>query len=130
MTASRTAFAIRCLHWALGLVVLLESCRTFYAAHFGLPGSGHAGILNSVRLFLSGAEIIAALLFLVPLTTFVGGYMLLAIFGLAIVIHGLHGEFGGLEILVLYGVAVWVSLAAGKDAESTAEAQSPTSKKL
>ena len=46
------------------------------------------------------------------------------------VIHGLHGEFGGLEILVLYGVAVWVSLAAGKDAELTAEAQLPTSKKL
>ena len=130
MTASRTAFAVRCLHWTVGLVVLLESCRTFYAAYFGLHGSGHAGILNSVRLFLSGAEIIAALLFLVPLTTFVGGYMLLAIFGLAIVIHGLHGEFGGLEILVLYGVAVWVSLAAGKDAELTAEAQLPTSKKL
>jgi hypothetical protein len=121
MTASRTAFAIRCLHWTVGLVVLLESCRTFYAACSGLHGSGHAGILNAVRLFLSGAEIIAALLFLVPLTTFVGGYMLLAIFGLAIVIHGLHGEFGGLEILVLYGVAAWVSLAARKDAEITAE---------
>jgi hypothetical protein len=25
-------------------------------------------------------------------------------------IHGLHGEFGGLEILVLYGVAVYVSI--------------------
>jgi len=64
----------------------------------------------------------------VPLTTFVGGYVLLAIFGLAIVIHGLHGEFGGLEILVLYGVAVWVSRAARKDAEITAEGQLPTSK--
>jgi hypothetical protein len=116
MTASRTAFAIRCLHWTVGLVVLLESCRTFYAAHFALHASGHAAILNSVRLFLSGAEIVAALLFLVPFTTFVGGHMLLAIFGLAIVIHGLHGEFGGLEILVLFGVAVWVSLAARKDA--------------
>jgi len=128
MTASRTAFAIRCLHWTVGLVVLLESCRTFYAARYALGGTGHAGILHSVRLFLSGAEIIAALLFLVPLTTFVGGYMLLAIFGLAIVIHGLHGEFGGLEILVLYGVAVWVSRAARKDAEITAEGQLPTSK--
>ena len=101
---------------------------TFYAARYALGGTGHAGILHSVRLFLSGAEIIAALLFLVPLTTFVGGYMLLAIFGLAIVIHGLHGEFGGLEILVLYGVAVWVSRAARKDAEITAEGQLPTSK--
>jgi len=130
MTASRTAFAIRFLHWTMGLVVLLESCRTFYAAHFGLHGSGHASILNSVRLFLSGAEIIAALLFLVPLTTFVGGYVLLAIFGLAIVIHGLHGEFGRPEIMVLYGVAMWVSLAVRKDAEITIHGQLPTSKKL
>jgi hypothetical protein len=111
MTTSRTALAIRCLHWTVGLVVLLESCRTFYAAHFSAHAAGHAGILNSVRLFLSGTEIVAALLFLVPLTTRLGGYMLLAIFALAIVVHGLHGEFGGLEILVLYGVAVWVSLA-------------------
>ena len=106
MTASRTAFAIRCLHWTVGLLLLLESSRTFYAVHRGLHGAGHAGILNSVRLFLSGAEIAAAILFLVPFTTLMGGYILLAIFGLAIVIHGLHGEFGGLEILVLYGVAV------------------------
>jgi hypothetical protein len=101
------------------LVVLLESCRTFYAARFGLHG--HAGILNAVRLFLSGAEIVAALLFLVPFTTLVGGYTLIAIFGLAIVIHGLHGEFGGLEILVFYGVAVSVSLAARKDSAINAE---------
>jgi hypothetical protein len=97
------------------LVVLLESCRTFYAARYALGGGGHAGILHSVRMFLSGAEIIAALLFLVPLTTLIGGYMLFVIFGLAIVIHGLHGEFSGLEILVLYGVAVRVIVAAGKD---------------
>jgi hypothetical protein len=115
VTASRTAFAIRCLHWTVGLVVLLESCRTFYAAYFASHGAGHAGILNALRLALSGAEIVAALLFLVPFTMVAGGYMLLAIFGLAIVIHGLHGEFRGLEILVLYGMAVWVSLAAGKD---------------
>ncbi len=120
MTASRTTFAIRCLHCTVGLVVLLESCRTLYAAHFAVHGTGHAGILHSVRLFLSGAEIIAALLFLVPFTAFVGGYTLLVIFGLAIVIHGLHGEFGGIEILALYGVAVWVSLAAQKDAAITA----------
>jgi hypothetical protein len=72
--------------------------------------AGHAGILNWVRLILSGAEIVAAILFLLPLTLLAGGYALLAIFGLAILIHGLHGEFGGLEILVLYGVAVYVSI--------------------
>jgi len=111
MTAPRTAFAIRVLHGTVGLVVLLESCRTFLGAHAGLHSAGHAGALASVRLALSGAEMIAGLLFLVPVTTLVGGYALLAIFALAIAIHGLHREFWGLEILVLYGVAVFVSLA-------------------
>jgi hypothetical protein len=115
MTASRTAVAIRLLHWTVGPVVLLESCRTFLGANSGLHGAGHAAALASVRLVLSGAEVVAALLFLVPVTMLVGGYALLAIFALAIVIHGLHGEFAGLEILVLYGVAVFVSMAERKD---------------
>ncbi len=128
MTAPRTAFAIRLLHWTVGLVVLLESCRTFLGAHAGLHAAGHAGALVSVRLALSGAEIVAALLFLVPVTELVGGYALLAIFALAIAIHGLHGEFRGLETLVLYGAAVFVSLAGRRDrvalAGPTARAQS------
>jgi hypothetical protein len=115
MTAPRTAFAIRALHWTVGLVVLLESCRTFLGAHAGLHSAGLAGPLASGRLALSGAEIVSALLFLVPVTTLVGGYALLAIFALAIAIHGLHGEFWGLEILVLYGGAVFVSMAQRTD---------------
>jgi len=111
MTTPRAAFAIRVLHWTVGLVVLLESCRTFLGAHAGLRSAGHAGALASVRLALSGAEIVAVFLFLVPVTTLVGGYALLTIFALAIAIHGLHGEFWGLEFLVLYGVAVYVTLA-------------------
>jgi hypothetical protein len=110
MKGSRSRVAIRVLHWTVGLIVLLESCRTFYSAHSHPHLAGHAGILNWVRLILSGAEIVAATLFLLPLTMLAGGYALLAIFGLAILIHGLHGEFGGLEILVLYGVAVYVSI--------------------
>jgi hypothetical protein len=86
MTAPRTAFAIRALHWTVGLVVLLESCRTFLGAHAGLHSAGLAGPLASGRLALSGAEIVSALLFLVPVTTLVGGYALLAIFALAIAI--------------------------------------------
>lgn len=72
-------------------------------------------MLAWVRLVLSGSEIIAALLFLVPVTTVVGGYLLLVIFALAIAIHSLHGDFAGLEILVLYGAAVLVGLADRND---------------
>ena len=117
MTWPGSKFAIQALHWTVGLVVLLESARTFYRAH-AMHGAGHAGVLATVRLILSGSELIAALLFLVSATTAIGGIALLVIFALAIVIHGLHGEFQGLQMLVLYGVAVWVSLAAGKNASA------------
>ena len=115
MNAGRTRAAVRCLHWTVGLVVLLESYRTFHGALSKIHDPTHAHVLASVRLVLSGSEIVAALLFLIPFTTLIGGYALLAIFGAAIVIHGVHGDFTGLEILVLYGAAVLVSLVHHKD---------------
>jgi hypothetical protein len=99
----------------VGLVVLLESYRTFHGALYGIHDPGHAGALASVRLILSGSEIVAVLLFLLPFTTAVGGSALLVIFAAAILIHGLHGDFAGLEILVLYGAAVFAILAYRKD---------------
>ena len=110
MSTSRTQFAIRCLHWTVGLVVLIESIQTFYFAH-ATHGTSHAEALIAVRLVLSACEIVAALLFLIPASSVAGGAGLLVIFGVAIAIHVLHGDFRGLEILVLYGVAVYVSLA-------------------
>lgn len=123
MTGPRTEFAIRCLHWTVGIVVLLESILTFYAAH-SLHGAGHAGALITIRLVLSGCEAVAALLFLIPATSAAGGLALLVIFGLAIAIHALHGDFRGLEILVLYGVAVYVSLADRADRRAGTTQQS------
>jgi len=110
VTGRRTNRVIRLLHWTVGLVILLEAYRTFYGSLSRLDDVGHAGAMAWVRLGISGPEIVAALLFMIPFTTRVGGYALLIILGLAIAIHGLHGEFGGLEILILYGVAVYVSL--------------------
>ena len=110
MTGPRTEFAIRCLHWTAGIVVLIESILTFHAAH-SVHDAGHAGALITVRLVLSVCEAVAALLFLIPATSGAGGLALLVIFGLAIAIHAVHSDVRGLEILVLYGVAVYVSLA-------------------
>jgi hypothetical protein len=42
---------------------------------------------------LGGAEILAAMLFLIPPTMTVGGYSLLVIFALATLIHLLHGDY-------------------------------------
>ena len=115
MIGRRTSVAIRILWWTVGLVILLEGSRTFYASLTRVHDPGHAGVLAWVRLILSGAEILAAPLFLLPVTAAVGGYALLGIIGLAIAIHALHGDFRGLEVLVLYAVAVYASLAWRKD---------------
>ncbi|MGC2193943.1 MAG: hypothetical protein WA628_04650 [Terriglobales bacterium] len=111
MIGPRTKSAIGALHWTVGLVVLLEAYRTFHGTLARLHDAGHPGALTAVRLVLSGSEIIAVLLFLIPVTAAAGGYALLVVFALAIAIHGLHGDFAGLEILMLYGAAVFVSLA-------------------
>ena len=115
MIGRRTSVAIRILWWTVGLVILLEGSRTFSGSLTRVHDPGHAGVLAWVRLILSGAEILAAPLFLLPVTATVGGYALLGIIGLAIAIDALHGDFRGLEVLVLYAVAVYASLAWRKD---------------
>jgi hypothetical protein len=109
MNARLTKFSIPMLRWTLGLVVLLESCQFIFstsAAHF----LAKAGLPLWIRPVLGGAEIIAAVLFLVPVTTVIGSYLLLVIFGLAALVHILHGQYevGG---LVVYAAAVLVGVA-------------------
>ena len=113
MIGRRTSVAIRILWWTVGLVILQEGSRTFSGSLTRVHDPRHAGVLAWVRLILSGAEIPAAPLFLLPVTATVGGYALLGI--IAIAIHALHGDFWGLEILVLYALAVYASLAWRKD---------------
>jgi hypothetical protein len=108
MTGPRTAVAIRVLHWTVGLVLLLESYRTLHGALSHLHSAGHDGALLWVRLVLSSLEIVGALLFLTPWALIAGAYLLLGIIAVALAIHGLHGEFAGLEFLILYAAAVYV----------------------
>jgi hypothetical protein len=61
-----------------------------------------------MRPGLAWAEIAAAILFLVPLTTLLGGYLLLAIFFLAALLHILRGEFD-IGVLLVYAMAVLLS---------------------
>ena len=109
MNANLRRFSIPLLRWTLGLVVMLESFEfisSTSAAHF----LAQAGWPAWLRPVLGGSEIIAAALFLVPSTAAVGGYLLLAIFGLAALLHILHGQYG-VEGLLVYAVAVFVSTA-------------------
>jgi hypothetical protein len=105
--------SIPLLRWTLGLVVVLQSFEFVFsssAAHF----LAQAGLPAWTRPALGGSETIAAVLFLVPFTATIGGYLLLVIFGLAALLHILHGQYG-VEGLLVYAVAVLVSMAHTED---------------
>ncbi len=63
------------------------------------------GFAQWIRPVVGVTETFAAILFLVPFTRVLGGYMLLLIFALAVVIHILHGEMD-VGALIVYGMVV------------------------
>jgi uncharacterized membrane protein YphA (DoxX/SURF4 family) len=106
-------FWITTLRWVLGLAILVESCEFVFSdasahhvAKFGLP--------QWIRPVLGGFEILAALLFLVPVTGLVGGYLLVAILLIAALLHLLHGQFD-VSGLIVYAVAVMACMPRRKE---------------
>jgi hypothetical protein len=93
--------AISGLRWVLGLFLLLES------VHFAI--SHAAGLPPWIAPALGGSEAVAALLFLAPSASVLGGYALLFIFLIAAGVHVLHGQFD-VGHLVVYGMAVIVCM--------------------
>lgn len=101
--------SIPLLRWTLGSVVVLESFLFVFsasAAHF----LAKAGLPSWIQPVLGGAEILAAVLFVVPATVAIGGYFLLVIFAFAILLHVLHGQYQVGELFV-YAAAVIVCMA-------------------
>ena len=110
MTAQRTKIALTGLQWTLGLVILIE------AILFLLPSAAHdfarTHMPNIVRMVLGWGEIVGCVLMLIPRTAVRGGWILAAIFLLAIVIHLLHGMYN-VGNLAIYTAAAW-AVAVGK----------------
>ena len=96
----KTAFVL--FHLTLGLIVAQLSVSTLLHARSGPGGNPHL-------MLLAGAEVLAALLFLIPATLRPGGYALLLIFAVAFVSHALHGEWP--THLLIYGTGVWLVMA-------------------
>jgi hypothetical protein len=63
--------------------VLIQAAAS-EAANIGLP--------HWIPLALVGTEALAALLFLVPAVRLFGGYALLFILAIAVIVHMLHGQ--------------------------------------
>lgn len=104
--------AIQILRWTVGLVVAWESCRFAFAASsarhlhaMGLPGW--------IAPLVGGAELVAAVMFLVARTARAGGVALLVIFAVAVAIHLLHGQWD-IGALLVYGAAVIACLGGGR----------------
>ncbi len=104
MNKGLAKLAIPILRWTVGIVLIFESIHTTL-----LPSAAHhfakMGIPAWAGRTLGGAEIAAVLLFLVPISSTIGGYLLLAIFIVAATIHLLHGE-ADVSGLLVYAAAV------------------------
>jgi hypothetical protein len=102
MSEQKLKCALTGLQWSLGLVVLIE------AILFVMPNAGHdfaqTHMPDLVRQILGWSEIVGAVLFLIPRTVVRGGWFLVCIFVLAIVIHLLHGMYN-VGSLVVYSAA-------------------------
>ncbi len=108
MNPNLRRFAVPALRWTLGLVVLIESFQEAFSPA-AIQHFAKIGLPQWVRLTLSGTEIIAAILFLVPLTSVIGGYALIVIFAFAAALHFLHGQHD-IGALVVYSMAAVVSM--------------------
>lgn len=105
--ALRRSFLI--FHCVLGAVVFLESVMTVLHAH----GRGQAQPHAMALVLFAGAEAIAALLFLLPVTMRVGAIVLLLIFAVAFVLHGVQGDppltllvyAAGVALVMIHGSA-------------------------
>ena len=104
MSARRNP-AILVLRWTLGLVILIESAR-FAFSHFAALPFAKTGLPPFLRIALAWAEIVAAVLFLVPGFVKTGGRFLIGVLAAAIVIHVLYGWFD-VGSVVVYIAAAW-----------------------
>ena len=95
------------LRLVLGLVIAGNS---FVVAMNQIRGHAH-----SVLLILGLAELIAAVLFLIPQTVRLGGISLIVVFAAAAVFHVLHGEYD-ISFLAIYAAAAFAVIYPGRRA--------------
>ena len=111
MTEHRMKCALTGLQWTLGVVILTE------AVLFLMPSARHDFVRTHMpdllRQVLGWGEIIGAVLLLIPQTTVRGGWLLVGIFALAIVVHLLHGMFNVGSLAVYTAAACAIAIGKG-----------------
>jgi hypothetical protein len=100
--------AVQALRWVLGLFLVWKSFLLFRDIASKIQMTGHVGLHAGILLTISGLEVVAAAMFVIPVVKTAGGYLLLAVLALAAVFHIMHGEFNTIATLAIYGAAVVV----------------------
>ncbi len=105
MTDHRARRGLVALQWILGLVIFMQAAVFAFS-----PASAHAfaktGLPNVVRRVLAWAEMAAAVVFLIPRTVVIGGWLLIVVLAGAVVLHLLHGWLD-VGALLIYAAATW-----------------------
>jgi len=111
MPENRMKCALTGLQWTLGLVILIE------AVLFLMPSARHdfarTHMPDFLRQVLGWGEILGAVLLLIPRTAARGGWVLVGIFVLVIVVHLLHGMFNVGSLAVYTAAAFAVAIGKG-----------------
>jgi hypothetical protein len=91
------------LQWSLGLVLIYECSRLLF--YSGAARSFEKTHLPQwFRVAIGAVELLGAILFLLPPTVLAGGRLLLATFGVAAIVHILHGQ-PDVGYLLIYAMA-------------------------
>jgi uncharacterized membrane protein YphA (DoxX/SURF4 family) len=112
MSRRPLGFPVEFLKWSLGVVVGFEALRLFVHSFHSLllaKSPSHAWFHPA----LAAAEIIGAILFLLPSTSRTGALVLLLVFLVAAVFHLLHAEWD-IGFLIIYSAAVLVVRTSGR----------------
>jgi hypothetical protein len=92
------------LQWSLGLVLIYEGSRLLFYS-----GAAHSfektHLPQWFRVAIGSVELLGAILFLIPPVVVAGGRLLLVTFGVAAIVHILHGQLD-VGYLVIYAMAV------------------------
>jgi len=104
MTQDTHKLATTGLQWSLGLVLIYECSRLMFSVG-AKPSFQTTHLPQWFRLAIGLAELLGAILFLLPPTVLAGGRLLLATFGVAAIIHMLHGQ-SDVGYLLIYAMAV------------------------
>ena len=104
MTQSAQRLARTGLQYSLGLVLIYQCSRLAFASG-AAPAFQQTHLPQWFRVAIALVELLGAILFLLPPTIVAGGRLLLATFGIAAVVHLLHGQ-PDIGYLIIYSMAV------------------------